>query len=248
MHHLKVFTLIEKPFGEGFKDAQGLARFLETSAIDTCHVKVDHYAGKKELRALQKEDPAHIQSLTIEILETATVDHRAGFYDAVGALRDVGQNHLLFMLARIFHATHSRSYILSRLVPAQDHDAHHFARYDGREGKETYLSVKAHIDDPELRHIDITLRSGKALAENRVAIIVTYTSGETKEIVLEGGHEAYMNILEDAIEGRLEGFLSTEEVLAAWKFIEEVERIKEKKEILCYPIGYDQRFFNEKAA
>jgi glucose-6-phosphate 1-dehydrogenase len=238
--------LIEKPFGTGYEDATDLTTYINHHFSAGVCLKVDHYAGKKELRSTEKENQAEVSEIVCEMFETATVEHRKGFYNEVGELRDVGQNHLLFMLASVLKGALKREDILSHLILDTASSDLVFARYEGNEGKETYFSVPARLESESLRHIKITLRAGKALNQNRAAIIIRYASGIEKEIILSSSPEAYENILLDALQGNLENFLSDQEVLSAWKFIETVE--KEKKEIICYPIGYDQRFFNEKDA
>lgn len=234
-------VLIEKPFGTGYEDAKSFADFISVNFSKGQCLKVDHYAGKPELREFAKEDVADISEVACEIFETATAEHRKGFYDSVGALRDVGQNHLLFMLATVLRGSGSRESVLENLVlnPSQSL----FARYEGSEGRETFFSIKA-----SYRQVKVTLSAGKGLSENRSSICITYKDGKVKEIVLAPGTIAYENVLMGAIYTETESFLSDREVLAAWKFIESAEALKEKKEILCYPIGYDQRFFNAKDA
>lgn len=245
-------VMIEKPFGIGFDDAFSLAAYINKAFKPHQCLKVDHYAGKRELRAFHAEDavdPTEIAAITVQIFETATTEHRKGFYDNVGELRDIGQNHLLFMLATVLtgkNGAGSREEALTQLVPDPDPSTYLFARYEGSHGKETFFSVLARCINPKLRHIRILLRAGKALSKDEASILITYRSGKEKKIILSSGPEAYELILKDALEGRRESFLSDQEVLSAWKFIETIEKVKEKKEIICYPIGYDQRFFNEK--
>lgn len=240
--------LVEKPFGTGLEDAKSLATYInESFGLEQC-LKVDHYAGKKELRICTMVTIKEIAAITVQMFETATVEHRKGFYNEVGELRDVGQNHLLLMLATILKGNGSREEVLSKLCPDSDLSHFRFGRYEGNEGKETLFSVPAHFNDASLGHIKVTLRAGKGVASNDASILLTTHDGTEQKITLSSGHEAYEHILQDALNGCRETFLSDGEVFAAWAFIEAIEKIKEKKEIICYPIGYDQRFFNEENA
>lgn len=105
-------VLIEKPFG---RDADS-ARDLETQLARTFEEKqiyrIDHYLGKEAIQNIiafrfangifepiwNKDYIDHVQ---ITMAETAGVAGRIGFYEGVGALRDVMQNHMLAMLSLV---------------------------------------------------------------------------------------------------------------------------------------------------
>ncbi len=236
-------VLVEKPFGTSYADASSLISFVNGSFRPGRCLKVDHYAGKKELRGIDAE--TGIRKIIFEILETATVEGRGGFYDTVGALRDVGQNHLLFMLATFFKGEGKREDVLAKLLLDPDISKYLFGHYEGYDKIETFFSVPASLIDDNGVHdkYEITLRSGKGLSRNLARIWIGFEDGEEKEIVLSSGPAAYEAILLDALEGRMESFLSDQEVLHAWKFIEGVEKIKEKRPLFGYPVGSDEADF-----
>ena len=104
--------LVEKPFGLDLKSSRKLNRlamsFLEHKQI----YRIDHYLGKDSLRALteihERGDALSkiisnktVASIRVRMFETIGVKDRGESYDAVGAFRDVGQNHMLQMLAAI---------------------------------------------------------------------------------------------------------------------------------------------------
>lgn len=243
-------VLVEKPFGEGYEDTISLAKFINSSFAEGQCLKVDHYAGKKELRDIVEHVPhGDIKKVYFEILETATVENRSGFYDTVGALRDVGQNHLLLMLSTFFKIFRDetegkkREDVLSHLVVDVDISKYHFGQYGGYDKIETFFSIPVILAKSDGAHhdIDIVLRGGKGLSQNRAGIRIEYSDGEQKEVLLSSGTSAYEHVFMDAIEGTLDTFPSDMEVLCSWKFIEEVEKIKEEikktKGFSTYPIG-----------
>ncbi len=238
--------LIEKPFGLGLEDAQSLMALLQEYFRADQYLKVDHYAGKKELRDMHSVDSTAIKQAVFEIAETLTVEDRAGFYATTGALRDVGQNHLLLMLSSCFKGLGSRAAVLEQLKPAEDKDQYVFGTYEGYDAIETFFSIPATLAIGQGQHVDIVLRSGKALSENRSSITLIYNDGHKQETILTGGIGAYENILADAIEGNTSTFLSDEEIIAAWKFIEAVEIIKQKIPVVTYPKGSTFDFFTQK--
>jgi len=231
--------LLEKPFGTGYEDAQSLISFIDKSFLPGQCLKVDHYAGKEELRRLPVEN-VQAGQVTFEILETATVENRKGFYDRVGALRDIGQNHLLLMLAMFFRGKGNREEVLALLEIDPDISKYEFGSYEGYDTIETFFSIPAILPG---HPGTITLRSGKALSVNRARIAL----GQGHYIALSPGVVAYENILLDAIDGRHESFLTDGEVLSAWKFIEKVEKIKETVRkrglFFSYPLGSDADTF-----
>jgi len=240
--------LIEKPFGVGLEDAKSLVSIItEHFRKDQC-LKVDHYAGKPELRNLEDEDFSNIKKVVFEIREMADVSGRAGFYDHTGALRDVGQNHLLFMLSAFFKENESREETLKCLKIKTDHSKNVFGQYEGylQEERvnpcsvtETFFKVHATILRDDCKSIDIELLGGKALSENISRIVITFVSGEEKVIALSGSTTAYENIFEDALQGKSATFLSDKEVFEAWRFIEEIESMKGESTPITYSKGSD---------
>lgn len=102
---------LEKPYGFDTKSAEKLDALLTRKLNSHQILRVDHYAGKQalvELEATAKQGVFRtilsnetIKKITVQINESIDVSTRGSFYDAVGALSDIAQNHLLHMLATI---------------------------------------------------------------------------------------------------------------------------------------------------
>ncbi len=103
-------VVVEKPFGSDEKSAKALDVRLDGLFKETQIYRVDHYLGKEMLQnilAFRFENNLFegewnrnfVERINIRLFESLGVEDRGGFYDGVGALRDVGQNHLLQMLA-----------------------------------------------------------------------------------------------------------------------------------------------------
>jgi glucose-6-phosphate 1-dehydrogenase len=102
--------VIEKPFGSDFTSAQSLnARFLRV-ARETQLYRIDHFLGKETVQNIMALrfangmfEPVwnreHIDHVQITAAETVGVEHRGGYYDATGALRDMVPNHMFQLLA-----------------------------------------------------------------------------------------------------------------------------------------------------
>ena len=119
--------VVEKPFGMDLASARSLDKTLLKTA-DECQIyRIDHYLGKETVQnilafrfanALFEPiwDRRYIDHVQITVAETVGVEHRGGYYESAGALRDMVQNHLLQLMCLVameppvaFHADEVRS-------------------------------------------------------------------------------------------------------------------------------------------
>ncbi|ARC56869.1 Glucose-6-phosphate 1-dehydrogenase 2 [Frondihabitans sp. 762G35] len=103
-------VVIEKPFGSDLKTARELNAVVETVFEPDSVFRIDHYLGKETVQNLltlrfanQMYEPLwnskYVDHVQITMAEDIGVGGRAGYYDGIGAARDVIQNHLLQLLA-----------------------------------------------------------------------------------------------------------------------------------------------------
>ncbi|MGF2947865.1 glucose-6-phosphate dehydrogenase [Microbacterium alcoholitolerans] len=103
-------VVIEKPFGDDLESARALNEALEVAFPADSIFRIDHYLGKETVQnilalrfANELYEPIwnrnHIDHVQITMAEDIGVGGRAGYYDGIGAARDVIQNHLLQLLA-----------------------------------------------------------------------------------------------------------------------------------------------------
>jgi len=103
-------VVIEKPFGHDLKSARELNEVVESVFPADSIFRIDHYLGKETVQnilalrfANQLYEPLwnnnFIDHVQITMAEDIGVGGRAGYYDGIGAARDVIQNHLLQLLA-----------------------------------------------------------------------------------------------------------------------------------------------------
>ncbi|KIG13986.1 Glucose-6-phosphate 1-dehydrogenase [Enhygromyxa salina] len=145
---------------------------------------------------------AHVDHVQITVSETVGLEGRADFYDGAGALRDMVQNHMLQLLALIameppgaFDATAIRDEkvkVLRALRPLSEGDcvrgqygpgtssAKSVPGYEGDLGKpsdtETFVALRARIDNWRWHGVPFYLRTGKRMAERRSEIVVQFKS------------------------------------------------------------------------
>ncbi|MDQ5912355.1 MAG: glucose-6-phosphate 1-dehydrogenase [Patescibacteria group bacterium] len=102
---------IEKPFGFDFDSSERLENLLNRKLKKDQILRVDHYAGKQALVELEQVarqgifrdmlSVKNFKKIEVNFVESKDVSMRGSFYDGVGALNDIGQNHMLHMLATI---------------------------------------------------------------------------------------------------------------------------------------------------
>ncbi|GIP54663.1 MULTISPECIES: glucose-6-phosphate dehydrogenase [Paenibacillus] len=113
--------VIEKPFGYDLLSAQKLNEELNQVFKEEEIYRIDHYLGKEMVQNIEVIRFAnaffeplwnnkHIANIQITLSETVGVEERGGYYDHSGALRDMGQNHMLQMLTMIAMEPPSRLY------------------------------------------------------------------------------------------------------------------------------------------
>lgn len=107
-----VRLVIEKPFGRDLDSARRLDEKLHLYFDESQIYRIDHYLGKETVQNLLIFRFANsifeplwnrnfIEHVQINIAESVGLEHRAGYYDKSGALRDMFQNHMLQMLAMV---------------------------------------------------------------------------------------------------------------------------------------------------
>lgn len=98
--------VVEKPIGHDLQSAEHINRHLTRYFNESQIFRIDHYLGKETVQnilAFRFANPLfeplwnrrYIEYVTITVAETIGVEHRAGYYEHAGALRDMVQNHLM---------------------------------------------------------------------------------------------------------------------------------------------------------
>lgn len=201
---MRKFTrlLIEKPFGRNITASRNLEKLLSTIFVEHQIFRIDHYLGKETVQNLlafrfangifeptwNKDFVDHVQ---IALLEGEGVGSRGSFYDGVGALRDVFQNHMLQMLAltamdqpRAFDSVSLRD-MRSKAIKDIDLTSPIAVRgqYEGYRKEagvnpnsqtETFVAVKLMLGNDRWRGVPFYLRTGKKLGATVTEISVHF--------------------------------------------------------------------------
>jgi glucose-6-phosphate 1-dehydrogenase len=194
---------VEKPFGHDLKSACELNARLGAVLDEDQIFRVDHFLGKEpvveleylrfgNLALVELWDRHSISEIQVTMAEDFGVDDRGKFYDAVGTLRDVVQNHLLQVLAGVAMEPpvgpsaddyNDKKADVLRAIPEVDPDRCVRGQYRGytevdgvakRSATETFVALRVEIDNWRWAGVPIFLRAGKALAE-RVTEVRLFT-------------------------------------------------------------------------
>ena len=198
---------IEKPFGRDLDTARHLDALLAKIFEERQIYRVDHYLGKETMQNMiafrfansifepvwNKE---HIDHVQITWAEKEGVRTRGKFFDGIGILRDVGQNHLLQMLATVameqpngFFKESVRDARANAIKAIHCPDVKDIknvfvrGQYKGyRQEKnvslesqtDTFIAAKLFVDTPRFKDVPFYVRAGKKMAEEVMEIKVVF--------------------------------------------------------------------------
>jgi len=199
--------VIEKPFGTDLASARELNTTISASFSEDQIFRIDHYLGKETVQNLLVFRFAnaifepiwnrrYVDHVQITVAEEVGVEDRGAFYEQTGALRDVGQNHLMQLLALIgmeppvaWDANAIRNEkvqvlkAVRRFAPEECELCAVRGQYDGyreipetdpRSSTETFVALKLAIDNWRWAGVPFYLRTGKRLPERATEVAIHF--------------------------------------------------------------------------
>jgi glucose-6-phosphate 1-dehydrogenase len=196
-------VVIEKPFGHDISSARALNAELHEELREEQILRIDHYLGKEPVMditylrfANSLLEPVwnreHVSHMQVTIAEDFGVDDRGRFYDAVGAMRDVIQNHALQVLALVAMEPPAGNYRDSirdkklemfRAVGTADPKRYVRGQYEGfldvedvakDSTTETFAAVELEVANWRWSGVPFFIRAGKCLPAKASEVTVVF--------------------------------------------------------------------------
>jgi len=217
----KIKILMEKPFGENLKDAIKLKRIIKKNNMEDDIFISDHYLFKTTVKNIKYKDFKEIKMVS---LEKVGLKGRTEYYDRVGALGDMVQNHFLNIIFKIIKNPEKefKNFKIIKYERGQYGNGKNTG-YIKELGRKSNTETFVHLII-ETKKRKYEFMTGKAFDEK-----ISFIEIDKKRINLNTSENPYSGIFRDFFSFKKENFPTMENSILAWKIISKIKKIKKPK-------------------
>ncbi len=216
--------VVEKPFGRDYESAVELNDLLHSVFPEERIFRIDHYLGKESVEDLlvfrfsnTLLEPVwnrnYVRSVQITMSETIGVEGRGNFYDSVGAIRDIMQNHLLQVLSLVameppvgpessfLQDEKAKVFAAMRPIDPGSMVRGQYVGYRDEPGVaadstvETFVAARLEIDSWRWAGVPWYVRCGKGLTSAATEVVVEFREPPSLLFDEAGGPEPQRNLV-----------------------------------------------------
>jgi glucose-6-phosphate 1-dehydrogenase len=200
--------VIEKPFGNNLQSSLDLQKTLTTYWDESQILRIDHFLGKEMVQNIlvfrfanswlePLWNSRYISQVQITAAESIGIEGRGAFYDTVGAMRDMVQNHMmqLLTLTAMEPPPHLEADLLRnekvkvlRSIRPLSSDDVVYGQFQGyleeagvvSSNTETFAALRMYVDNWRWKGVPFYIRTGKSLTTKHTTIAVQFTDPPTQ--------------------------------------------------------------------
>lgn len=218
----KIRILVEKPFGENLENSKSLKKLISKENLQEDLLIADHYLFKQEIINHPIKKFNHLKLVS---LEKVGLENRIGYYDEIGALKDMIQSHFLNIIFKLienpkqeFKDFEILEYKLAQYGNGKDKG---YVKELGKSSTtETFVKIRL-----KTKNHEFTLITGKKFKEK-----LSYIQVEDKKTHLSDLKNPYQQLFLDFFSNNKTHFTTIDNSILAWKISSKLETNKPKLE------------------
>lgn len=228
-NNYKIKLLIEKPFGEDLESAKHLKDVIKKENLVEDVFISDHYVFKDEILELNKPN---FKKIKIVSLEKVGLENRISYYNNVGALKDMVQNHFLNIILKLIDNPKEefKDFKIISFEKGQYGDGKsigYVKELGEKSNTETFVKILIKTKTKEIEFV-----TGKKFNKK-----ISFIEIDGRKIILDNEKNSYERLLIEFLSERKTNFPTVEKTILSWEIIEKIQ--SKKTNLKYYPENID---------